>query len=92
MTPPLIALLIVLAARAVSAMTFNSGASGNPGGHLKHGFYKQRERHCDACGKAYTARRLTSRYCSDDCRTDRGQWSYLVAHHTNARTFGVTRE
>ncbi len=72
-------------------MTFPSGVSGNPGGRLKHGFYKQRERHCDACGTVFVARRLTSRYCSNDCRTDHGQWSYPVAHPTMRRVFGVTR-
>lgn len=73
-------------------MTFTAGTSGNPGANVKHGFYKKRTRHCDVCGKEFTAHRLTARYCSNDCRTDFGQWSYRVASQTNRRVLGTTGE
>ena len=59
---------------------------------IVHGFYKARERRCDACGTTYTARRLTSRFCSNRCRTDHGAWSYPVASQTNARVLGTVKE
>lgn len=71
----------------------------NPSGKRKdgtvpvvHGAYRARRRHCDACGTEYTAHRLTSRFCSDSCRVQNGQWSFKVAHQTNRRVFGVTGE
>ena len=80
---------------------FLPGASGNPSGKRRdgsavrgattHGFYRGRLRHCDACGAEYVARRLTSRFCSDDCRTNHGAWSYPVAHQTNKRALGTTK-
>lgn len=70
---------------------FKPGQSGNPGWKVVHGFYKRRMRHCDACGLEYEARRLSSRFCSDDCRTNHGAWSYPVAHQTNRRVLGETQ-
>lgn len=64
---------------------------GKTGGKITHGFYKARQRKCDACGTEYTAHRLTSRYCSAQCRVQRGQWSFAVASQTNARVLGITK-
>ena len=59
---------------------------------IVHGFYKARERHCDACGTRYTAHTLASRYCSTRCRVQRGPWSFKVASQTNARVLGTVKE
>ena len=42
-----------------------------------------RERICAApgCGKAFTPRRPTSRFCSNRCKTSAGPWSYPSNEH-----------
>lgn len=59
--------------------------------NTKHGAYKARVRRCEACGAEYTAHRLTSRYCSNDCRTNFGPWSYPVASQSNTRIWRAER-
>lgn len=63
---------------------FKPGECGNPAGaqrvngrrhgNVIHGAFTARTRHCDACGQEYTAHRLTSRYCSDECRISHGRY------------------
>lgn len=60
--------------------------------NTKSGFYKARLKQCEACGAEYTAHRLTSRYCSDACRTQHGPWSFKVAHQANQRPFLYPRD
>lgn len=68
-------------------------ATGPAAHAYRHGFYVKRIKTCEApgCSKQFEARRLTSRFCSDDCRTNWGQWSYRASQPTNERAYGWTK-
>lgn len=61
----------------------------------KHGMFKTRTLTCEApgCGKTFTTRAYYrgARFCSNDCRTNWGQWSYPATHATLERVYGVTK-
>lgn len=63
---------------------------GEKNHRYKDGAYMAFERHCDRCGTPYTARRLTSRYCSDACRIEGTRYGRTYGR-TAPRQLGVYR-
>jgi hypothetical protein len=61
-----------------------------PKSPLIHGFYQQRLKRCEHCGQEYVSHKLTSRYCSDQCRITHGRYGRSYGT-VIPRQYGVTK-
>jgi hypothetical protein len=61
-----------------------------PRPYVKSGLYSVVRRFtCAVCGRAFTSRHPTARYCSRRCQTEGGSWSYRANRAANPRVFAT---